>query len=346
MKRKGLLILVFVLLIAIVKALGLCMTYHVGDIEVENSTDSLYNHFQTDDTSAVFSYDSEIYFYHYDYLRVIRNGWLGKVEGFERAKKKLGESIRIDEYADGYLYFSIWDTADGSNMRRLYSYDLSTSEYKRLLEDFDYLFVGEDTVTVYAVGKDKNGGTSCINKSEIIGEAAYKAPAVTYKGEQYALEGIPGQLICLADQKPVKGGNGITENAIFPCENGILLFDFNADTDDILQLYKPETEETATLFSIKDRGLSYSAVNRYGEYIYVSVKRREYSSFVGYASIKGDTLSGTYRISVETQAVDKISEKYFTGFYIFNSVGIFCTTMQDRLYLMDFDGNIIKEIIE
>ena len=130
--------------------------------------------------------------------------------------------------------------------------------------------------------------------------------------------------------------------SVIPCEDGLLIH--NPGNGNLLYFIVGETGEVITLFEFPcDR--SYSAVNVYGDYAYFSVLRfRNFDLFAAW--FPGDDKYGTYRIDLRTLEMEQISRNVYDALYIFDDNGIFACDLDECIYKLDFDGNVIMTLYE
>ena len=137
---------------------------------------------------------------------------------------------------------------------------------------------------------------------------------------------------------------GALRRSLIPTDKGILVH--NERTHDLLYLIDTEGDVTE-LFQI-ECDMSISALTVNATDVFLSVRRLKLGGPFGAGSAvryPGDTLSGTYRISLEDYSVEKISDEVYNGLYIFNDSGIFACDGDRRIYKLDFDGNVIETLL-
>ena len=133
------------------------------------------------------------------------------------------------------------------------------------------------------------------------------------------------------------------ERSLIKTEKGLLIHNYGQRD----LLYYVDEEGTVTeLFSVPC-SLSDSAVTVYHNVVYLSLMRYEKgaSSGLGMEGYKNDAVKGTYRIDLEDGSAEKISDRIFNGMYIFDDTGIFACDDDNRVYKLDFDGNVIKRLL-
>ena len=67
-----------------------------------------------------------------------------------------------------------------------------------------------------------------------------------------------------------------------------------------------------------------------------------WSAMVGF---ENDNVKGTYRINLDDYSMEKISDMIFDGMFIFDDAGIFACDENNKVYKLDFDGNVIKRLL-
>ncbi len=132
------------------------------------------------------------------------------------------------------------------------------------------------------------------------------------------------------------------EKYLLQTEYGILVYNTWNKTN-LLYLIK-ENGEVCELFADSQRDCL-SSINYCGEYAYLSVMRYD----IGQEKLIGcgkDSLTGTFRISLRDGTTDKISDEYYYAMYIFDNSGIYAIDGKQRIYKIDFDGNVVGIVLE
>lgn len=140
---------------------------------------------------------------------------------------------------------------------------------------------------------------------------------------------------------------------LIPCDYGLLVHNYEeryVGSDGVLYLVDKETGEIRELFNIPGMS-SESSVNVWGKYVFISLKRWEGWSDTGKGMkrFENDQLEGTWRIDLTDGSKVKISDTIYTGLYIFDDSGIFACNKpmwNTYLYKLDFDGNVLFQILD
>lgn len=130
------------------------------------------------------------------------------------------------------------------------------------------------------------------------------------------------------------------ERYLIPTEEGLLIW--NQGIEHLLYLILP-TGEIKELFSIPCMS-SDSAVNVYGSDVFISVERYEKwgPGGISLQHYANDSLQGSYRISLKTGEVQKLSDNIYSGLFIFGDSGIIgCDKLSGKTFFMDFNFNIL-----
>lgn len=127
---------------------------------------------------------------------------------------------------------------------------------------------------------------------------------------------------------------------LIPTEEGLLIW--NQGIEHLLYLIRP-TGEIKELFSVPCM-CSDSAVNVYGSDVFISVERYEKwgPGGISLQHYADDSLQGSYRISLKTGEVQKLSDDLYSGLFVFGDNGIIgCDKTSGKIYFMDFDFSIL-----
>lgn len=131
---------------------------------------------------------------------------------------------------------------------------------------------------------------------------------------------------------------------MIPIDQGLLIYvaDYYSTPAECLYFITEESADPVCLFTERDHSYS-TAINMYNENVYISIGR---VSSDGFVAIPFDPVNGTYRINLEDRSVKKLSEKVYSGLFIFDNSGIFACDMDSNVYKLDFDGNIDALLLE
>ena len=135
------------------------------------------------------------------------------------------------------------------------------------------------------------------------------------------------------------------ERMIIPTEHGLLIHNYGPS--DMLY-YFDENGNLVNLFHA-DCYVSYSSVAVYNDRVFFSFDRYEKSGggFLGMSGIRyeNDSLIGTYVISLEDYSVRKLSDRIYSGLYIFDDSGIYACDNDCNVYKLSFDGEELGQIL-
>ncbi len=255
-----------------------------------------------------------------------------------------------------YLYFS-----DGGfyTNTRIIAMNVKTSEEEVLCEGGFY--IESDTFIplendLYLLIRDQNGFRYlCIREGDLVSEDAafpgYFAGDISccFKPNK---NGEPETLIaCNNEGKMTQidiGDDRVENGIIVPVGGGLIVFEMG-DIDYSSGKEVFFIDETACLnaiFSVECFCCKKAvAVNE--SYCFVSVKR--YSGYDAgdyrYLEYKDDTVSGTYRISLESFLVEKISDQFYDGLFIFDEDHVFACDMNRNVFQLDLDGRIVSKVL-
>ena len=93
---------------------------------------------------------------------------------------------------------------------------------------------------------------------------------------------------------------------------------------------------------------SESSINFYEHYIFVSFMRWEGwdESGLGIKRFEDDQLAGTYRIDIRDFSIEKISDKIYSGMYIFDDSGIYTCDRDGNISKISFSGDELQLIVD
>ena len=89
-----------------------------------------------------------------------------------------------------------------------------------------------------------------------------------------------------------------------------------------------------------------ASLNYYEDTVYISFLRKGKEAFIDYTTYDNDKISGTYKINMKDYTTEKISDAFYEGIYLFDDTGLYATTTSGNIYHLDFNGNIIKKVLE
>ena len=299
------------------------------------------------------TYDGKIYFYpmiysdvrqqtvFYQYLSVFDN------QSATRLTKLDGNIIGMQ---DGYVYYHAWPhEASLYNDCGIYSYNISDDSKTLLFSLGDNCFDGYISSTgILYIPADESGEEFYSVSKDSISSGLEQKEFHELNGKFYSIEGAASsQVISCIDEngkktylnREIPQGN----KSIIRSNNGLLVH--NEGQGELLYLIHGETNEVIELFTVPCH-FSRSAVNIHGSSIYLSFSRSQFDSSGDFIiPFENDTLSGTYRIDLNTYSSEKISDSVYTGLYIFDSSGIYACDSNCHIYKLDFDGNVITTLL-
>ena len=153
------------------------------------------------------------------------------------------------------------------------------------------------------------------------------------------------QILCKKDGIfQVLSLGGAERRSLIPSDHGILIH--NEGWKDILYIIKEDGTVTE-LFRV-DCLESVTAVTVHGENVYLSLRRyQEYGPMeIGFLRSENDEMEGLYRISLLDGTVEKLSDTFYDGLYVFDDSGIFACDEFCSIYKLDFNGNVINTMME
>ncbi len=166
-------------------------------------------------------------------------------------------------------------------------------------------------------------GTYTIRKGEQFGDVYFQAKG---SEEQVKLD--------------IPGGNKF----FIPVEQGVLVYCYNNVHTTLLYLIRNDTGEIVKLFHNDEKYVARQAINVYGEYVYLSVDLSA-GDVLGTVD-PDDPMQGTFRISLQDYSIEEIARKPYCGLYIFDDTGIYVCDEKCNVTKLDFDGNVIDEIVK
>lgn len=317
-------------------------TYHITDLPVtiEENVYNPANYYQYGTTVGMFSWNNKLYAH-------------CKTSFNEQLKRKffvfqdnditiLLEDCSIYGFENGYVYYS--KSKSVSLIDKVMCMDIRSEGHTELMTTEGIL---SDTVVdekgiCYIPTDIRLSEYYAVKDGEII-ECKNMTWAHSAGTNTYAVE--DKDLICYRPsgfREVILDSIGIGKICIIPHELGLLIY--NDDATDLLYFIPNETGEIEELFRVE--GLSTdSAANVYGEFVYVSFVRYAGFDDIGLTKYENDTMEGTYRISLVDYSVEKLTERTYDGFYIFDDTGIFACK-DGCIYKLDFDCNVIMALME
>lgn len=133
--------------------------------------------------------------------------------------------------------------------------------------------------------------------------------------------------------------------AIVPYQEGLLLIN---DGYGNLIYYIQEDGQILDVFPEFMCFSSESSINFYEHYIFVSFMRWEGwdESGLGIKHFEDDQLAGTYRIDIRDFSIEKISDKIYSGMYIFDDSGIYTCDRDGNISKISFSGDELQLIVD
>ena len=133
--------------------------------------------------------------------------------------------------------------------------------------------------------------------------------------------------------------------AIIPYQEGLLLIN---DGYGNLLYYIQEDGQITDVFPEFKCFCSESSINFYEHYIFVSLLRWEDwdESGLGIKRFEDDQLAGTYRIDIRDFSIVKISDKIYSGMYIFDGSGIYTCNREGDISKINFNGEELQLIVD
>lgn len=133
--------------------------------------------------------------------------------------------------------------------------------------------------------------------------------------------------------------------AIVPYHEGLLLIN---DGYGNLMYYIQEDGRIVDVFPEFTCFCSESSINFYEHYIFVSFLRWEDwdESGLGIKRFENDQLAGTYRIDIRDFSIKKISDKIYSGMYIFDDSGIYTCSREGDISKISFSGEELQLIVD
>ena len=185
----------------------------------------------------------------------------------------------------------------------------------------------------------------CMFDGESLIETSDSEPTYRLGENEYAVRQFDNsELVCIQNGQEQSLNDVIPSGAksLIPCEGGLLVH--NEGQDGLLYFIDEESGAVRELFYVQCMA-SDSAVNTYGNYAFLSFTRWEKWGDFGMLRFENDTLEGTYRIDICTGETVKISDRIYSGLYIFGDNAIYAVDRQNQIFLLDFDGNVQRKIL-
>ena len=316
-----------------------------NSILIENSYPSPSNAFQEQSNIIMGTSNSKLYFCineienefdrttYYKYLSVFDKGNVAKL-------KKADWFLGIH---NGFLYYL---TSQRAEEKQLMCYELDTgneahiitvkgnAETKYFFKDgILYVPVDYDCADYYQIKDGSLHGTEPAKEIYYLNETGYYI-------DDYKL--VTTQLD--ANENRIDDISIGLKSALIPCDYGLLVHN-SMGKGNILYLIREDTGEIAELLTVPCAG-SRSAVAIYRDQVYVSFMRYERAGDFGLEPYESDSMSGTFSISLVDNTVEKISDVFYSGLYIFDDTGIYACDDQCNIYKLDYGGNIIMTLMK
>lgn len=345
MKRKSWhigLVAVIVLLCIVIAIVNLQWTQPMGaDPSLEklvftNAEFNCANYKQFSPFASLYISANDLYMTYDNSLFCFTNG------SFQSVLKYDGAAVAL---IDGWFYYK---TTGSDFSWELYAFNLDTcqtryvtqleSNHRRdiFCENGDTLYVPTNTkrTSYLEISNSVMMGEVQQNESYQIGEYRYTLEGNMQEKEliRYSSEGV---VFSYADIIPYG------DKSMIPCQGGLLIH--NEGQGDLLYYINGATGDSVELFSVECIS-STSAVNVRGDDVYLSLVRYVELGELGRKSDPKDEINGTYRISLINYSIEKLSSHVYTGLYIFNDSGIYASDRDGRVYLLDFDGQLVAEL--
>lgn len=303
------------------------------------------------------SYRNELYFYPYNISparRTVYDGWLCVFRDQQVTKLfKIGtDNVRIVACANGYVYYTIYGIHKDSD-DLLYCYDIIRDRaellYSGRLSTLHMSSLSENkvlSVPFFSKNMDDMPKYLLLDCGKIIGTADSIEGYYIGDREYSVIEnkGYLQESILVTD----KYGNGeelhlrhANSRALIPVENGILIHNEGYNT---LLYYISKDGDIEVLFNIT--GLcSYSSIAVIDADVYISVKRYEKFGSIGMLRYENDDVDGTYRINIVDSSVTKVSDRIYNGLYYFGGEQLYACDEYSNVYILDFIGSIVDNVL-
>jgi hypothetical protein len=322
-------------------------------IEIQDASYYHGNNLQLNASVLMTSWDGQLYFYisdsgtinRSDYDRqlcLFHDGTISIVRRFDK---------QILAMKDGRIYLRTSTSEGGDHM--LYCYNIAEDTETELVSfswagSFNhrdnvarimadgvlYLRVCSDTQDYFPIEDSHVGEPETWQESYLFGEYRYVVAEDAY-GARSIVRMTAGESSSYVYDLPPGRLN------VFFCEGGLLLH--NEMFGNLLYYIEGNTGKLVTLFTI-ECARSVSAVNVHGTYAYLSFVRYEKDDTVFAKTYDDDTLTGTYRIDLVDYSAEKISNNVYNGLYIFDDSGIYACDVNNDIYKIDFDGDVIMKM--
>ena len=250
-------------------------------------------------------------------------------------------------YDDRFIYYE----HEGLLRYKLKAYDTQTNEAIVILacssKGWQKGIMESDGTLRFFTDYDK--GTGCFVKDGVLGEAFENMPNYTeyeINGKWYSVrDSFDGKIYCDDIDISEQFGRFPKYRVLIPYRDGLLLTNEGCKN---LLYYIQNDGTIISIFPEFQCVDSECSVNFYKNYVYLSFNRWEKWSETsdGMERFQNDTLVGTYRINMDDYSVVKISDNIYNGMFIFDDSGIYACDNAGDIHHIDFDGNLIRTIID
>ena len=211
-------------------------------------------------------------------------------------------------------------------------------EYAR----YDVVQQSDGTLTFFAADTDTE---CCSVKNGIMLELRSGITAPTQYilgGKQYSVKRM--HVYCDGEDITDQFGDA-SFRAIVPYQEGLLLIN---DGYGNLIYYIQTDGQIVGVFPEFECFSSESSINFYEHYIFVSFLRWEDwdESGLGIKRFEDDQLAGTYRIDIRDFSIEKLSDKIYSGMYIFDDSGIYTCNRDGDISKINFNGEELQLIVD
>lgn len=280
------------------------------------------------------------------------------------------DEAHIVGQAGQYVYYWSWSTSfwdrfwDRPYHTDLYCYDLEHdtatklySDHESMLKSMNYFDEdGSVYIALYGEAPSDPGGFLHV-KGDIILETVSSAPGYRVGGKTVwpdyppiflTNRRLPETVFCSDDNGAkekltlVYGGG----RSVIPTAQGVLIHTENSGG---CVLYHMDEQGTLHELFNADCMSSRSAVAVHKSTVFLSIFRFEklddaWAYFP--EPFENDTISGTYRISLEDYSVQKISDAAYRGLFLFDHHSLFGCDKYGNIEQIDFDGNVLSRPVE
>lgn len=207
----------------------------------------------------------------------------------------------------------------------------------------------------YDVGPQSNGSLAFFAADTDTECFSVKDGAIV---EQQDVMAIPNQYVLGGKQYTVRNGHVYCQGedisdcfgdasfrALVPYQEGLLLIN---DGYGNLVYYIRDDGLILDVFPKFTCFSSESCINFYEHYIFVSFMRWEDWDELGLGikRFEDDQLAGTYRIDIRDFSIEKISDKSYSGMYIFDDSGIYTCDLNGDISKISFNGEELLLIVD